>query len=120
MAISIVWSKIDKQIINKTNVSINKSFPFFRFSMMKITWEKMELKNSSLVDRGNYFFGKKSGKSDSALTLYHIVPTFNDPKEEGFGKQLGKNEKVLVTSIFSFSHSIFCSIKEKNHHFSNF
>ena len=24
---------------------------------------------------------------------------------------------MLVTSIFSFSHSLFCSIKEKNYHF---
>ena len=32
-----------------------------------------------------------------------------------FGKQLFVNmvrEKILVTSIFSFSHNVFCSIKE--------
>ena len=46
----------------------------------------------------------------------HIIPAFNDPKEEGFGKHCGK---MLVTSIFSFSHSVFYSIKERNHHFSN-
>ena len=27
---------------------------------------------------------------------------------------------MLVTSIFFFSHSVFCSIKEKNRQFSNF
>ena len=27
------------------------------------------------------------------LTLYHTIPTFNDPKEEGFGKHRGKWRK---------------------------
>ena len=27
------------------------------------------------------------------LTLYHAIPTFNDPKEEGFGKHCGKGRK---------------------------
>ena len=27
------------------------------------------------------------------LTLYHTVPTFKDPKEEGFGKHCGKRRK---------------------------
>ena len=31
-----------------------------------------------------------------------------------------EKEKMPVTSIFSFSHSVFYSIKEINHHFSNF
>ena len=53
------------------------------------------------------------------LNLSHTIPTFNDPKEEGFGKRCGENEKMLVTSIFSFPHSVFYSIKERNHHFSH-
>ena len=30
-----------------------------------------------------------------------------------------EKEKMLVTSIFSISHSVFYSIKDSNHHFSN-
>ena len=56
-----------------------------------------------------------SGKD---LTLYHTIPTFNDP-EENFMKTSFKKEKMLVTSIFSFSPNVFYSIKNKNHHFSN-
>ena len=40
-------------------------------------------------------------------TLYHTIPTFNNPKKEAFWKQLWKKEKMLVTSIFSFLHNIF-------------
>ena len=39
------------------------------------------------------------------LTLYHTMPTFNDPTKEGFGKHWEK-ENMLVTSIFSCSHSV--------------
>ena len=34
-------------------------------------------------------------------------------------KTLWEKEKMLVTSIFSFSHSVFYSIRKINHHFSN-
>ena len=34
-------------------------------------------------------------------------------------KTLWEKEKMLVTSIFSISHSVFYSIKERNHHFNN-
>ena len=36
-------------------------------------------------------------------TLYHTIPTFNEPKNEAFWKHCRKKEKMLVTSIFSFS-----------------
>ena len=49
------------------------------------------------------------------LILYHTIPTFNDPE-----KRLWKKEKMLATSIFSFSHNVFNSIKDKNCHFSKF
>ena len=38
--------------------------------------------------------------------------------EEGFEKHWEK-EKMLVTSIFSFSHNVFYSVKERNSYFSN-
>ena len=50
------------------------------------------------------------------FTLYKSINTFNDPYEDGFGKHCGKKRKMLV--IFSFSHSVFYSIKERNSHFS--
>ena len=48
-----------------------------------------------------------------ALTLYHTIWTFNDPKEEGFGKHCEKKRKMLVTSIFFFSHSVFLSLSQR-------
>ena len=30
---------------------------------------------------------------DACITLYHTIPTFNDPKKEGFGKHCGKRRK---------------------------
>ena len=42
------------------------------------------------------------------LTLYYTIPTFNDPEKVAFFlKTLWKKEKMLVTSIFSFSHNVF-------------
>ena len=45
------------------------------------------------------------------LTLCHTIPNVTTSK-----KTL---ENTVVTSIFSFSHSVFDSIKETNCHFSN-
>ena len=45
---------------------------------------------------------------DVFLTLCHTVPTFKDPETEDFWKgEKEKKEKMLVTSIFSFSHNVF-------------
>ena len=43
-----------------------------------------------------------------SLTLYHTILTYNNPKKGGFLKTFWKREKVLVTSIFSFSQNVFC------------
>ena len=48
-----------------------------------------------------------------SLTLYHTIPTLNALKEGGFGKHCWKVENA--DNIFSFSHSIFYSIKVRNH-----
>ena len=53
------------------------------------------------------------------LTLYYTVLTFNDLEKGSHLKTLWEKEKMLVTSIFSFSYKVFCSIKDRNHHFSN-
>ena len=54
------------------------------------------------------------------LTLYHTIPTFNDPQERSLLKTLWEKEKMLVTSIFSFSQNVFNTIKDKNNHFKYF
>ena len=47
------------------------------------------------------------------LTLIHAIPTFNDLNKEAFKKTLLEKEKMLVTSIFSFSNNVFCPSKYK-------
>ena len=37
------------------------------------------------------------------LTHYHTIPTFTDPQKRSLLKTLREKEKILVTSIFSFS-----------------
>ena len=49
----------------------------------------------------------------SAAPSTNMVPNFNDPKNKSFENTVGRGE-MLVTSIFSFSHSDFYSIKERN------
>ena len=51
------------------------------------------------------------------LTLYHIIPTFNDPDK--LLKTLQEKEKMLVTSIFSFSHNVNYPIQDRNYDSSN-
>ena len=46
--------------------------------------------------------------------------TFNSPEENAFLKTLWENEKMLVTSIFFYSHNVFNFIKDKNHYFGKF
>ena len=41
------------------------------------------------------------------LPEYHTIPTFNDPQTESLLKTLWEKEKMLVTSIFSFSLNVF-------------
>ena len=52
------------------------------------------------------------------LSRYRTIPTFNDPQERRLLKTLLKKEKMLVTSIFSFSHNVFYPIEDRNLHLS--
>ena len=54
------------------------------------------------------------------LTLYHTVPTFNNPRGRSLLKTLWEKEKMLVASIFSFSHNVFCCTKDRNHHLAHY
>ena len=49
---------------------------------------------------------------DSLLTLYHAIPTFNDPKEGGFGKHWEK-KKMLVTFLLFPQCFVLCQ-REKS------
>ena len=58
----------------------------------------------------NHAFGK--GGCD-ALTLYYTIQTFNYPKEKSLWKSQWKKEKMLVTSIFLLSHSVFSTLSKR-------
>ena len=45
-------------------------------------------------------------------------PDVQRPQERSLLKTLWEKEKMLVTSIFSFFHSVFYPIKDRNHHLS--
>ena len=47
----------------------------------------------------------------TTFALYHTVQTFNDPEKRRLLKTLWENEKMLVTSIFSFSRNVFYQSK---------
>ena len=56
------------------------------------------------------------------LTTDCIMPhnhDFKQPCIRRLLKTLQEKEKMLVTSMFSFSHNVFFPIKDRNHHFSN-
>ena len=48
--------------------------------------------------------------SNDLLTLYHTILSFNDPKPF---ENILKKEKMLETSIFSFSYNVFYPSKNK-------
>ena len=50
------------------------------------------------------------------LILCHPILTFNNSEKEKFWKHHGER-KMLVTSIFSFSHNVLYLIKDRKHHF---
>ena len=47
--------------------------------------------------------------STSCLTLYHTIPTFNDPKEQGFGKHCEKRKQEGHDGPVSL-HWLICEI----------
>ena len=62
---------------------------------------------------GNVFSFDKF-KNSVILQSRLLTTLWKKPFENIVGK-----EKMLITSIFSFSHNVFYSIIERNHHFSN-
>ena len=47
------------------------------------------------------------------LTLYHKIPTSYNPEKEIFYENIVEKEKMLVTSIFSFSRKVFYPSQKK-------
>ena len=50
------------------------------------------------------------------LTHSHTMTPFDVSGKEAFFENIVGKEKMLVTSIFSFSHNVFYSIKDRNYH----
>ena len=50
------------------------------------------------------------------LTLYRTILTFSNPYKKGLLKTLWEKEKMLVNSIFFFSHSVFFPVNERSHY----
>ena len=50
------------------------------------------------------------------LTLHHTIPTFDNPERNDL-KTLWEKKKMLVTSIFFFSHNVLYPVKYRNFHF---
>ena len=50
------------------------------------------------------------------LTHSHTMTSFDVPGEKSLFKTLWEKEKMLESSIFSFSHNVFYTIKDRNYH----
>ena len=64
------------------------------------------------------FYNLKTIHKRQKLVLSHTIQLLKTLKKKAW-KTLWEKEKMLVTSIFSFFHSVFHSIIEQNHHFGN-
>ena len=72
-----------------------------------------------LQTRKNQGLLGKGLNDSSCLNPFPNKPWFLWIYSTSLLKTLWEKEKMLVTSIFSFSHSVFYSIRKINHHFSN-
>ena len=55
-----------------------------------------------------------------ALTLYHTIPPFNDPKQEGFGKHCGKRRKCWQPAFSPFPTAFSTPSKREIVHLATF
>ena len=81
-----------------------------------LLWFKGNLPFELIKFLSNYLFLSKGW---SGINPFPDKPWFLRVYGTSLLKTLWEKEKMLVTSIFSFSHSVFYSIKEINPHFSN-
>ena len=61
-----------------------------------------------------FFLGLLDSSILLILTLYHKIPTFNNPNEEGFGKLCGKRRKCWYRHFLLFSQCFLLYHKEKS------
>ena len=99
-------AKISK-LFSCTCEHITISFIFFFFAEILLSQNSYTV---SMWLEQNYSFYPYSAQW---FTLYHTIPTFNDPEKEKKMTTLWEKEKMLVTSIFSFSHKVFYWSKKK-------
>ena len=50
---------------------------------------------------------KNQGLFGKGLTLYHTIPTLNDPEKEGFWKHFGKRRKCWLPAFSPFPKMFF-------------
>ena len=88
----LVWERVKILFHSLPNDKILDQSPFKEFTDDKIGATK---KMKFVLRRVKTILGKrrKCWEPFQKFTLYHTIPTFNDPKEEGFGKQCGKRRK---------------------------
>ena len=86
----------------------------------KTLWEKEKLLVTSNFSFAHSVFKRlvsqgrqKVSLFGNGLTLYHTTPTINDINTRAF-ENLWEEEKMLVTSIFSFSNNVFYCVKDRN------
>ena len=94
--------------------SCQSSLPDSSFVTGKVKDIKLKPQRNLTLYGKILFFNPISKKSFS-LTHSHTNLTFNDLEKDAFQKTLWKEEKMLVTSIFSFSHNVFNPFQNKFH-----
>ena len=72
------------------------------------------LLNCKILDLQNF----KTCAVTAFNTFPLAIPCFHDPKGKAF-ETIVEKEKMLLISIFSFSHNVFYRITDRNYHFRN-
>ena len=103
---------VGQAFLKGTTVVVKKKFSASRF------WDDCVEYNCTVSEPNLLSICKNHFSVFLTLTLYHTILTFNDPQERILLKTMWKKEKMLVTSIFSFSHNVFYPIKDRNHYLS--
>ena len=84
------------------------------------------LSDTNFISRASFMLSSASSfnlDKSCILFLTNTLPLNHDFQrlsERTLLKTLWEKEKMLVTSIFSFFHNVFYSIREKMHHLSSF
>ena len=78
----------------------------------KVHFNCITLTNLLLTKFQNCQQGQVQNIANKHLTHSHTMTPFDVSGKEQFSKHCGEKEKMLATSIFSFSHNVFYTIKE--------